>query len=186
MTLVELLDYINTPGNRTADATETIVTAASMGGQVARFALAWMEQQSLCHNSKLYVSIDSPHRGATIPIGVQCMIDRLSGMFFGGSQFNVNRDKLLRPAARQMLVYHFSDDAFQDRGRWQNWQASAGSYPSLLRKVAMAKGRCYRVLLQGWSCFIHLSVPHSALLQAPGEETTRIHCQGHLRAGTTM
>lgn len=40
MTLVELLDYINNPANRAPGATETIVTAASMGGQVARFALA--------------------------------------------------------------------------------------------------------------------------------------------------
>ena len=115
MTLVELLDYINQPANRTADASETIVTAASMGGQVARFALAWMEQQGLCHNSKLYVSIDSPHRGANIPLGIQYMIDRLRDMFVGGGDFDIQRDKLMRQASMQMMVYHFSPNATQLR-----------------------------------------------------------------------
>lgn len=140
MTLVELLDYINNPANRTADATETIVTAASMGGQVARFALAWMEQQGLCHNSKLYVSIDSPHRGANIPLGLQYMIDRLRGMLIGGGDFDIQRDKLMRPASQQMLVYHFSPNATSLRTEWQAWQASPGSYPGLMRKVAIADG----------------------------------------------
>lgn len=140
MTLVELLDYINNPANRAPGATETIVAAASMGGQVARFALAWMEQQGLCHNAKLYVSIDSPHRGANIPLGLQYMIDRLSGVLVGGSSFDMQRDKLLRPASQQMLVYHFSPTAKALRDQWQGWQASPGSYPSLLRKVAIADG----------------------------------------------
>lgn len=103
----------------------------------------------MCHNSKLYVSIDSPHRGANIPIGVQYMIDRLSGVFVGGGQFDANRDKLLRPAAKQMLVYHFSPDATQDRARWQDWQASAGSYPTLLRKVALSNGNRQGQVLPG-------------------------------------
>lgn len=140
MTLVELLDYINSPANHTADATETVVAAASMGGQVARFALAWMEQQSLCHNAKLYISIDSPHRGANIPIGVQCLIDRLNDVVSTFGQFDLDRDKLLRPAAKQMLVYHFSPDANGLRLAWQAWQASPDSYPGLLRKVAIADG----------------------------------------------
>lgn len=63
MVLVELLEWMNQFNNRSLDAQENIVVGASMGGQVARFALAWMEQQGLCHNTKLYVSIDSPHRG---------------------------------------------------------------------------------------------------------------------------
>ena len=140
MTLVELLDYINQPANRAAGAEETIVTAASMGGQVARFALAWMEQQGLCHNSKIYLSIDSPHRGANIPLGVQYMISRLRKVWPGGSTFGLQRDKLLRPASQQMLVYHFDPGAATLRNQWQTWQASPGSYPSLLRKIAIADG----------------------------------------------
>lgn len=149
MTLMELLDYINKPANRTADANETIVTAASMGGQVARFALAWMEQQGLCHNSKLYVSIDSPHRGANIPLGIQYMIDRLRGVVVGGGDFDIQRDKLMHPASQQMMVYHFSPNATSLRTQWQAWQASPGSYPGLMRKVAIADGNRLGQVLPG-------------------------------------
>jgi len=141
MTFVELLQWINQPANRTPDAEETLVIAASMGGQVARFGLAWMEQQGLCHNSKLYVSFDSPHRGANVPLGIQYMFDRLQSVWIGNySAQVVVHDKLLREAAMQMSLFHFADMATPYRTQWQAWQASPGSYPSLLRKVAIANG----------------------------------------------
>lgn len=141
MVFVELLQWINQPANRTADAEETLVIGASMGGQVARFGLAWMEQQGLCHNSKLYVSFDSPHRGANISLGVQYLFDRLQSIWVGaGSAEAVVQDLLRREAAEQMLVVHFADEADHYRTAWQAWQASPGSYPSLLRKVAIANG----------------------------------------------
>lgn len=142
MVLVELLDWVNQPANRAPGAEEAVVMGASMGGQVARFALAWMEQQGLCHNAKLYVSFDSPHRGANIPLGIQHMLDRLQNVWagYGGAQDVVNK-QLRREAAYQMLVAHFDDaTAAPFRNQWQTWQASAGSYPSLLRKVAIANG----------------------------------------------
>ncbi|GAB3638488.1 hypothetical protein GCM10027422_40780 [Hymenobacter arcticus] len=138
MVLVELLQWINQADDRTADAEETLVIGASMGGQVARFALAWMEQQNLCHNSKLYVSFDSPHRGANVPLGLQYLFDRLQGAWIGaGGAEEVVHTKLLREASMQMLVFHFADGATPYRTQWQ---ASPGSYPSLLRKVAIANG----------------------------------------------
>ncbi|MDO7885950.1 T9SS type A sorting domain-containing protein [Hymenobacter cheonanensis] len=141
MVLVELLQWINQPANRTADADETLVIGASMGGQVSRFALAWMEQQQLCHNSRLYVSFDSPHRGANVPLGLQYLFDRLQGAWIGaGSVEEVVHTKLLREATMQMIVFHFADMATPYRTAWQAWQASPGSYPSLLRKVAVANG----------------------------------------------
>lgn len=141
MVLAELLEWINQPANRTADAEETMVIGTSMGGQVARFALAWMEQQSLCHNSKLYISFDSPHRGANVPLGIQHLLDRLKGVWVGaGSAYYVTSFQLLREASMQMLNFHYNFDAAGYRSSWQSWQASPGSYPSLLRKVAVANG----------------------------------------------
>ena len=141
MALAERLDWINAPYNRAANADETIVFGASMGGQVARFALAWMEQQGLCHRSKLYVSFDSPHRGANVPVGIQHMFDRLQGAWIGsGSAEDVVQNKLRREATEQMVVFHFTNEATPFRNNWQAWQASANSYPSLLRKVAVANG----------------------------------------------
>ncbi len=141
MVLAELLEWINKPENRTADAEETMVIGTSMGGQVARFALAWMEQQQLCHNSKLYVSFDSPHRGANVPLGIQHMFNRLQNIWIGAlSAELVIKNQLRREATMQMVNLHYSDDATRYRTEWQNWQQSPNSYPSLLRKVAVANG----------------------------------------------
>ncbi len=68
------------------------------------------------------------------------MIDRLRGVIVGGGDFDIQRDKLMRPASQQMMVYHFSPDATSLRTQWQTWQASPGSYPGLMRKVAIADG----------------------------------------------
>lgn len=48
-----------------------VVIGASMGGLIARYAIADMEQRGEQHRVKLYGSIDSPHRGANIPLGIQ-------------------------------------------------------------------------------------------------------------------
>lgn len=138
MTLVDLLTHIS--NNRVPDGEETIVLGASMGGQVARFALAWMEQQNLCHNTKLYISFDSPHRGGNIVLGVQHMLDRLSGVSPFGGRFRDKREMLKRPASQQMLIYHYDADATTLRNGWQNWQNSPGSFPSHMRKVAVSNG----------------------------------------------
>jgi len=140
MVLVELLEWINRPANRTTDAEETVVIAASMGGQVARFGLTWMEQQGLCHNSKLYISVDSPHRGANVPIGLQHMFDRLQRVWIGSGSAEEGVRKLRREASQQMLVFHFDGGATGLRNQWQGWQSSANSYPTLLRRVAVANG----------------------------------------------
>jgi len=141
MVLVELLEWINKPENRAPNAEETMVIGASMGGQVSRFALAWMEQQGLCHNAKLWVSLDSPHRGANISLGIQHMFNRLKNVAAGSdAALNIVNNSLLREASKQMVIWHFSPDATPLRNQWQAWQNGSESYPSLLRKVAIANG----------------------------------------------
>ena len=55
-----------------------VVAGASMGGQVARVALAEMERDHEDHCTGIYVSWDSPHRGANIPLSIQATIDFLA------------------------------------------------------------------------------------------------------------
>lgn len=55
---------------------ENVVIGYSMGGQVAKYALKYMEKQhmendSSHHHTRLYISFDSPHHGAKIPMGCQ-------------------------------------------------------------------------------------------------------------------
>jgi pimeloyl-ACP methyl ester carboxylesterase len=70
---------------------EMVIIGPSMGGLITRYALAYMEQQLALtndtakwdHNTRLWVSFDSPHQGANIPIGVQ------KGIEFFGLKFGV-------------------------------------------------------------------------------------------------
>lgn len=79
---ISLLNHIKSiqQGNEKA-----VVIGPSMGGLISRYALAYMEKryapsklEKWNHNTRLWVSFDSPHQGANIPIGVQNAIDYLA------------------------------------------------------------------------------------------------------------
>lgn len=76
----------------------------SMGGLISRYALAYMEKNNLNHNTKLWVSFDSPHLGANIPIATQ------ENLYFFGYRGRQDKAKtkfdenFRSPAARQMLI----------------------------------------------------------------------------------
>ncbi|MFB1019149.1 MAG: hypothetical protein QMC37_02790, partial [Flavobacteriales bacterium] len=65
-----------------------VVVGASMGGVVARHALCSMEQNSEEHCTRLYVSIDSPHRGANISQGLFGLVSLLTGVSSEAYIFN--------------------------------------------------------------------------------------------------
>lgn len=58
--------------------TRLVVGGFSMGGLVARYALAKLETQRMDHRAGVYVSFDSPHRGAWVPIGLQAFAHYLA------------------------------------------------------------------------------------------------------------
>ena len=70
------------------NSTEQLVIAGpSMGGQITRFALAYMEKKFVetglaewQHNCRLWVSVDSPHLGANIPMGIQSLLHTLKNV----------------------------------------------------------------------------------------------------------
>lgn len=119
------------------------LVGASMGGLVARYALAWMEQNADPHRVRNFVSFDVPHKGANIPLGIQYWLD-----FFDGSS-QAAADLLARldtPAARQMLLYHHTTppgatgQADPLRSTFLSEIAALGSYPSQPRLVALSNG----------------------------------------------
>jgi hypothetical protein len=73
-----------------------------------------MERHKTSHHCRLWVSFDSPHQGANVPIGLQMMIDfiynNLSQMPYAiQKQVPPLRDEVLNcPAAREMLLMHYS------------------------------------------------------------------------------
>ncbi|MBI5168481.1 MAG: T9SS type A sorting domain-containing protein [Candidatus Eisenbacteria bacterium] len=119
------------------------VVGASMGGLCSRYALAWMEQQQIPHSVRTWISFDSPHGGADIPLGLQYWIDFFSSQSTGAADF---RAILQRPAARQMLLHHFTTPATTSgtpdplRATLLSDFAAVGGWPALPRLVSVANG----------------------------------------------
>ena len=73
-----------------------------MGGQISRYALAYMEANNIEHNTRLWVSIDSPHLGANIPIGLQTLVRQVMSDNALAQDFVNNH--LGSAAAKQQLI----------------------------------------------------------------------------------
>jgi len=158
MVLRALIDTINA---LKVTHNELVIIGASMGGLVARYALSYMEQQQEEHQTRLFISYDTPHQGAYGTLGGQHLLAKLG-------KVNDNIDKtilknLVEPtakaikkaerfvnsdAAKQMLVYHHSATDEKKakphpmRTAFLNEMASLpnNGYPEQCRKIAIACG----------------------------------------------
>lgn len=106
--LQELIRRVNQAkvANAQGHIYKNVVLGASMGGLVARHALASMEKQGENHCTHTYVSFDAPQKGANIPLSLQAM-----GWFLGATSDDLQAksfwENLSSPAARQLLINHF-------------------------------------------------------------------------------
>ncbi|MTE26581.1 T9SS type A sorting domain-containing protein [Winogradskyella ouciana] len=108
MLLVELLDIINT-AKAANSPEENVIIGPSMGGIITRYALNYMEANTLDTDTRLYISFDSPHHGANVPIGLQHQLNYLAFNDLNPvPEVQPLINSLLKsPAARQLLVDHF-------------------------------------------------------------------------------
>ncbi len=84
---------------------DNVLLGLSMGGQVSRFALSYFEAAGIDHGCREYVSFDSPHINANIPLAVQAFV--YAGAKFQNSEAaQQSWHALNRPAAAQMLKYN--------------------------------------------------------------------------------
>ena len=110
MLFIELINFIN---NQKVGNEPNVVIGPSMGGLISQYALNFMENQSMNHDTRLWIAFDSPLQGANVPIGFQhqfnYLANGLNDFWFIGNQ-NVEE---LQPvvngmmksnAARQMLT----------------------------------------------------------------------------------
>jgi Secretion system C-terminal sorting domain len=139
-----------------------VIVGPSMGGQISRYALAYMEKQFVNttlpvwkHKCRLWVSFDSPHEGANIAICAQQALNHM-GDFFGQPAAIDNYNLQLRsPAARQLLIeqldglngsatfhqnYYFgtSNNGFDALNT--NGVFGSHGYPLDCRKIALVNG----------------------------------------------
>lgn len=104
--LVELINTIN--AQKIGGSEENVVIGPSMGGLISRYALRYMEEQSLDHDTRLYISFDSPHQGAHVPIGIQYLFNYMVNGDPGITAAEPLVSGLLNSAAaKQMLIDHY-------------------------------------------------------------------------------
>ncbi len=107
--LVELIKHINAIKANTGN--NMIVQGYSMGGLVARYALTWMEANLIEHQTRLFITHDTPHKGANFPIGLQELVNDMTEhmpIAWVGFQTILASFEKSYPGATQMLVYHWS------------------------------------------------------------------------------
>ncbi len=97
---------INKVNNEKDCGYQNVVIGLSMGGQVARWALTTMESENEDHDTRLYISLDSPHMGANIPLSLQGLLWFLSKTPYSGL-FAKQYSNISRPASKQMLYETF-------------------------------------------------------------------------------
>lgn len=155
--LVELINQINA---QKVGTEENVVIGPSMGGLISRYALRYMEMNALDHQTRLYISFDSPHLGANVPIGFQHLFNYMAYGPLGNAQVQDIVDGLIKsPAAKQMLIDHFeghlqSGSAFEFntataslvptgspnyRNAFQN-ELNAMGFPTDVRNVSISNG----------------------------------------------
>lgn len=153
MTVVEAINYIN---NHKVTNNELIVIGPSMGGLLARYALAYMEETNIEHYTKLFLSFDAPHKGANVCLGVQHALRFVVNSTWAVPNFiipSITRldTRLLNASAtKQMLLYHHSQTGglsanshpmFQTfQQQMHNLNDPYGGYPVKCKKIAISNG----------------------------------------------
>lgn len=123
--VTQAIQWINERKHKDGSFEKNIVIGASMGGVVGYYALKSMENQRKDHEAEFFLSVDSPLKGANIPIGMQAFIQELGDYKLAGFKLkDLNEESGLHkgvfalnsPAAKQLLYYHYDSPAWSDCG----------------------------------------------------------------------
>lgn len=132
----------------------------SMGGLVTRMGIAQLEVEGYDHRVENYISFDTPHRGANIPLGYQHMID----FYTGGALLNIveyyaildklnlnpvnymnkggaidkNKNFIIQTAALEMSMIFKEQNLL--RKNLLNQFEDLGDFPQHCRKIAISNG----------------------------------------------
>ncbi len=115
------------------------VLGVSMGGLIARYALAKAESESVPHHVGLYVSLDSPHQGAHVNRFLQEQIKQASTQNAGILALQQRLDCM---AAKQLLAYNsFDPTGYESASFFDELNALNGDgYPHQSYNVAVSNG----------------------------------------------
>ena len=147
--LIQVIQWVN---SQKVGSEQNVILGYSMGGLVARYALCKMEEDNLQHETRAYISYDTPHLGAHIPLGYMYLArDIYNGVYFqqlpsqlimGGflfilyerlfkDGFATTMDELLAmpnaPSVKEMLYYYVNNNGVMDNTRHNAWQQTLNS-----------------------------------------------------------
>ncbi|MFF9765809.1 hypothetical protein ACF1GT_04210 [Streptomyces sp. NPDC014636] len=125
-----------------------IVGGVSMGGMITRYALAEMEAHSMDHQTETYLSWDTPHNGAWIPLVLQQMAYFFESFPTGNPDAPKQADLIRSPAAQQLLWAWVEDAKYSGavatsselRKQFLAELQEYGQFPVRPRKLGVANG----------------------------------------------
>lgn len=126
-----------------------IVSGLSMGGLITRYALAAMEHDGEDHETQTYLSMDSPHNGAWIPIILQQLAYFFEHLTPPTQPGKPRQADLVRSAAAQQLLWGWVADSRYSgpvatasplRGEFLDDLTKLGWFPSRPRLLGIANG----------------------------------------------
>lgn len=173
--LIALIEYINSLKQQNGSVEQNAVLGISMGGLIARYALCKMEKDGKNHQTWTYISHDTPHMGANVPVGflqmayaVLSLASGSSGMefitsTFLSSEYEILRKYLFGKSVRQMLINSINEFGVIDNSQHENFMRE-------LRGLGFPKGcngyRCYnRCVTNGGD----INIQNSPYLYASGQ-----------------
>jgi hypothetical protein len=139
--LEQVIEWANAQKANVPDAQPNVVLGVSMGGLVSRVALRRMEVEGKSHDTRLYISLDSPHKGANVPPAYQALAWTINSYlsFVDPSLSHF----LFAPATKQMLKYYPDPANKTFTSSHHNAfmaQYDALGFPTTTRNVAIANG----------------------------------------------
>jgi hypothetical protein len=142
--LIEVINEVNRRKKAGLSSKQTCyansIIGASMGGQVVRWALKTMENANTDHDCALYFSMDSPHKGANIPLALQTFIwfNATHGEESAAKDFAKKLwEGITSPAAKQLLAFNLGAN-----GEHNTYISAINQlgYPQKTRNIASANG----------------------------------------------
>ncbi len=117
------------------------VGGVSMGGQVTRYALAWLEWCGRPHACQLYFSIDTPHLGSATSVAVQWFVRTFAHIVPGAADMDA---LICTPANRELLFAFLASDGGvrpdpAHQALLEEFQA-IGNFPKQPRCIAVSSG----------------------------------------------
>jgi hypothetical protein len=167
-TLIQIVDSIKAANG---SSEKNIVLGTSMGGLVARYALKDMENNSIPHQTWLFISHDAPYWGANVPVSLQLMVQHIGSwkeIHIGTRPLTISYADLFpqisfatalysSPAAKEMLIQRYNLNQSgtpgvtpvtysisADNSTYTNFQTELNTlgWPSTCRNVTLSNGAC--------------------------------------------